>query len=256
MVYDAEEFARVWKPVLLVSAAAWTLLLIEPGTIPLLGSCFASNAGAAPPSRRMLLTMSPASVGVNWTLMLVAMMAPVLIQPLYHIRLRSFARRRGRSIASFLAGYAVIWIALGAVLVPTEVAAKSFAGEGYLLVAGAIVLAFIWQLSPIKQRCLNRCHAHPALAAFGTAADVNAFQFGITHGIWCAGSCWVLMLLPMVLVRGHLAAMALAAALIFSERLEPPRRPCWAYRWVGKATRMVTAQARLRLLVSSESWRH
>jgi predicted metal-binding membrane protein len=256
MIYDAQEFARVWKPVLLVSAAAWTLLLIEPSsTTSLFGSCFASSTGAAPSSLRMLLTMmSPASLGVlGWTLMLVAMMAPVLIQPVYHIRLRCFARRRGRSIASFLAGYVVIWIALGAVLVPTQVAAKSFAQEGYLLVAGAILVALIWQFSPIKQRCLNGCHAHPALAAFGTAADVDAFRFGITHGIWCAGSCWALMLLPMLLARGHLAAMAVVAVLIFSERLEPPRRPCWACRCVGKATRIVTTQVRLRLFGASST---
>jgi predicted metal-binding membrane protein len=253
MIYDAQDFARVWKPVLLVSAAAWTVLLIEPSVISPISSCFVSSAAAASSHRTLMPLMSPASVGVSWMLMLVAMMAPVLIQPVYHIRQRSFARRRGRSIASFLVGYAVIWIALGAVLVPTEMAAKSLAREEYLLIAGAILLALIWQFSPIKQRCLNGCHAHPSLAAFGTAADVDAFHFGITHGIWCAGSCWVLMFLPMVLVRGHLVAMAIVAVLIFSERLEPPRRPCWACRCVGKATHIVTAQVRLRLFASAGS---
>jgi predicted metal-binding membrane protein len=248
MIYDSQEFARVWKPVLLIGAGAWTLLLIEPSTIPLFGPCLAPSTGAMPSSFRMLLTMkTPASLGAGWTLMLVAMMAPVLIQPVYYIRLRSFAHRHGRSIAIFLGGYTAIWIALGAVLLPMELAVKSFAQQGYLPLAGVVLLTLIWQFSPSKQRCLNRCHAHPVLAAFGTTADVDAFRFGIMHGIWCAGSCWALMLLPMSLARGHVAAMALVAVLIFSERLEPPRRPRWACRGFSKAIRIVTTQVRLRL---------
>jgi predicted metal-binding membrane protein len=110
-----------------------------------------------------------------------------------------------------------------------------------------ILLAIVWQLSPVKQRCLNRCHAHTELAAFGVAADLDALRFGVSHGIWCAGSCWALMLSPMLLPQGHVAAMAIVAVLTFSERLEHPKPPSWRWRGLGKVSRIAAAQARIRL---------
>jgi len=201
-----------------------------------------------PASFQMLLAMNPpASLAAGWALMLVAMMSPVLIAPIRHIRLRSFTHRRARSIVLFVAGYAAIWIALGVVLLAIELAVELFAPQSYLPAAGVVLIALVWQFSPIKQRCLNRCHAHTELAAFGAAADFDALRFGTTHGIWCAGSCWALMLFPMLLPQGHVVAMATVAVLIFSERLEQPRPPCWCWRGLGKVIRIVIAQARIRL---------
>jgi predicted metal-binding membrane protein len=136
--------------------------------------------------------------------MLVAMMSPVLILPVRHIRLSSFTHRRARSIVLFLTGHGAIRMALGGVLMAVELEVKQFARESYLPTAGVVLIALVWQFSPIKQRCLNRCHAHNDLAAFGAAADLDAFRFAVTHGIWCAGSSWALMLFPVLLPRGHL----------------------------------------------------
>jgi predicted metal-binding membrane protein len=103
------------------------------------------------------------------------------------------------------------------------------------------------QLSPAKQRCLNRCHAHTELATFGAAADLGALRFGAAHGLWCAGSCWALMLAPMLLPQEHVAAMALVAVRTWSERLESPQPPRWRWRGLGKMRRIAAAQARIRL---------
>jgi len=240
------ELARVGGPVLFMSTVAWILLLAGPG--------MRTHCTVVAPadvlwraSLHILIAMNPpASLATGWTLMLVAMMSPVLIQPIRYIRLRSFTRRRTRSIILFVTGYAAIWMALGAVLWSIDLAAK-FLPESYLVAGGMVVIASVWQFSPIKQRCLNRCHAHAELAAFGVAADFDALRFGIMHGIWCAGSCWALMLLPMVLSRGHVLAMATVAVLIFGERLEQPTPPSWRWRGPGRAARFVVAQARIRL---------
>jgi len=212
--------------------------------------CPATCFGAMPLSQslQMLLAMNPpASLAGGWALMLVAMMSPVLIPPVHHIRLRSFTHRRARSIVLFVTGYAAIWMVLGGVLLAIALAAKLFAPHWCLPAAGAVVAALVWQFSPIKQRCLNRCHGLSELATFGAAADLDAFRFGMTHGIWCIGSCWALMLFPMLLPRGHVAAMATVTVLIFSERLEQPKPPGWRCRGLGKAIRLVLAQARMRL---------
>jgi predicted metal-binding membrane protein len=250
MIYDDRELPRIRNPVLLISAVTWILLLVEPGSMRMFVHCPATTSGAMPLSAsfQMLLAMnSPASLAAGWVLMLVAMMSPLLILPLRHIRLRSFTHRRARSVVLFVTGYASIWMALGGVLLAIELAVKLFASQSYLPAAGVVLIALVWQSSPIKQRCLNRCHAHTELAAFGAAADFDALRFGTTHGIWCASSCWALMLFPLLLPQRHIVAMATVAVLIFGERLEQPRPPRWRWRGLGKARRIVVAQARTRL---------
>jgi predicted metal-binding membrane protein len=199
-------------------------------------------------SLQMLLAMTPpASLAAGWALMLLAMMSPIVIPPLYYIRLRSFTNRRARSTALFLAGYIAIWMVAGSVLLAIELAANLLAPQSYLTAAAVVLIALVWQFSPIKQRCLNRCCAYPVLSAFGVAADFDALRFGLTHGVWCAISCWALMLGPMLLQRGHVMAMAIVTLLIFSERLEGPAPLCWRWRGFGKASRIVIAQAQMRL---------
>ncbi|HEV2992419.1 MAG TPA: DUF2182 domain-containing protein [Candidatus Angelobacter sp.] len=246
MTYDAQQRARVRNPVLLISAVAWILLVVRPESISRFAHCPATSDEGV--SFQMMLAMNPpASLAAGWVLMLAAMMSPVLMPPLCHIRARSFTHRRTRSIALFIAGYAAIWMVLGSVLLSLTLAVKSFASQSYLPAAGVAFIAFVWQFSPIKQRCLNRCHGYTPLATFGVAADFDALRFGISHGIWCAGSCWALMLLPMLLPQGHLVAMAIVTFWIFSERLEQPMPPRWRWRTRGKALRILVAQARIRM---------
>ena len=248
MIYDARDLSPVRNSVLFMSAIAWILLLLKSGGMLTVVHCPPTRPGARPLLGSAELTMNPPlDLAAGWALMLVAMMSPVLIQPIRHIRLRSFRHRRTRSIALFVTGYAAIWMALGSVLLAIELVLKLFSPQSYLSVTGVALVSLAWQCSPIKQRCLNRCHAHSELAAFGGAADFEALRFGLTHGMWCAGSCWTLMLFPMLLPRGHIVAMASMAILIFSERLEPPGPPCWRWRGLGKAMRIVIAQTRIRV---------
>ena len=104
-----------------------------------------------------------------------------------------------------------------------------------------VLSLFLYEVSPFKQRCLNRGHAHPELAAFGRAADVDALRFGWSHGAWCVGSCWALMLLPLLFARGHLPAMAMVTLWIVAERLERPQPPRWRLRGPSKAIRIILA---------------
>jgi predicted metal-binding membrane protein len=175
------------------------------------------------------------------------MMLPTLAAPIGHIVERSFNRRRARSIGLFIFGYAAIWMAAGAVLLSTRIALNWLVPQSYVPAVVVGIIAVVWQCSPVKQRCLNRNHNHRELAAFGLAADLDALRFGVTHGIWCVGSCWALMLFPMLLSEGHLVAMAAVTVLMISERLEQPQRLSWRLRLRGKLMRIVVAQTRIRL---------
>jgi predicted metal-binding membrane protein len=227
-VVSADLFARIRNVALLVSAVAWTALLMQP-------------AAAMHHASMALPASAPIVPSVNWAWMLVAMMTPSLIPPITHLVSRSFRRRRWRSVALFVVGYAAIWMIEGGVSVVVLSGNAWSSLPWQVTVAAALVIAVAWQCSPIKQHCLNRCHLQPAIAAFGTAADRAALEYGITHGLWCVGSCWALMLVPTLLPRGHLVAMVGVAGLIFTERLERPRPARWGLRSVTRVRRVVAA---------------
>jgi predicted metal-binding membrane protein len=229
MTPAARERRQVRAPLLFLSAAAWIVLVAEPGG-------HAHNVSHNP----------AAPLAVGWALMVAAMMAPLLIAPVRHVRDRSFASRRVRAIVLFAAGYTAIWMAAGVILMAFALAVRGAAPESFVPLALVALITLVWQFSPAKQRCRNRGHAHPELAAFGRSADIDAVRFGLTHGVWCAGSCWALMLLPLLISRGHLAAMAAVTLWLYAERLDRPMAPRWSLRFPGKAARLAVAQIRMR----------
>lgn len=251
MIDIAREVARVRYPVLAISAFAWGALFAGPGMhVPGMHVyCWAMGSGTAPmaASLSMLLVLNPPSaLAAGWALMLVAMMSPLVISEIHHIRFTSLTRRRARSIALFVAGYGGVWMLCGAVLTGTGIVALTLALGSYIPAIVSCLITCVWQASPFKQRCLNKCHDNRPLRVFGLEADLDAFRFGWTRGVWCVGSCSGLMLFPMLLPKGHLMAMAAVAILVFCERLEDPEAPRWKMRGLGKAGRMIAARIRIR----------
>ncbi|HYW70721.1 MAG TPA: DUF2182 domain-containing protein [Pyrinomonadaceae bacterium] len=247
MTLSPRERACISIPILVVSGIAWMVLLLNSGSSTL-AHCVVTDSGASSASLRMLLQMNPpSSLAAGWAIMLVAMMSLTLITPISHIVARSFSHRRLRAIALFILGYAAIWMAAGGVLLSARLALTLLFGQSYLPAIAVGIVALVWQCSPIKQRCLNRNHNHRELAAFGLAADWDVLNFGITHGVWCVGSCWALMLFPMMLPAGHLAAMAAVTFLMISERLEEPQPLGWRLSLRGKLMRIIIAQTYIRL---------
>jgi predicted metal-binding membrane protein len=252
MTPAARERARVRVPLLSISAGAWLLLALDPSSMAMPAYCSAASLGAMPAfsSIATLTALNPpTSLAAGWALMLSAMMVPTLIAPVRHLRDRSFARRRLRAVVLFAAAYAAIWMAAGMMLLEIVLVLRLAAPEAMLL-ASAAVVASVWQCSPAKQWCLNRCHARPALAAFGSAADVDALRFGVMQGVWCVGSCWALMLLPLIVMDWHVAAMAAVALVLCGERLDTPAPPRWRVRVPAKAVRIALAQARTLALAT------
>jgi predicted metal-binding membrane protein len=232
--------AQARNYLLFASAVAWSLLL---GGLVTLDHC----PVVARESPQMLVNMtSPASLAMGWALMLVAMMSPALIPPVRHVWLQSFRHRRIRSIGLFVAGYAAIWMVSGVIIIALAQVLRTLPESSTPLALTSLV-TLVWQFSPIKQRSLNRGHAHPVLGAFGWAADADALRFGLAHGTWCVGSCWALMLLTWIVPHGHVVTMAAMTLLVFAERLERPAEPKWGLRGPGKLMRIALAQTRMQL---------
>jgi predicted metal-binding membrane protein len=239
-----------WIALTTSSLAAWWLLsLADRGLLPP-GFCSGRILSLAPLSLSLKLALElnrPSTLALGWTLMVAAMMFPLLPRPLQHVRERSFTSRRTRVMLLFIASYLSVWLAAGIGLQPLAIVLRLAIPVPLASVTVAALLALAWQVSPAKQVCLNRCHRQPHLAAFGAAADRDALVFGLTHGASCAGACWALMLVPLVTGRGHLLAMIAISAFILCERLERPGPPTWKWRIPTKVLRIIAAQTRVAL---------
>lgn len=239
MTRAARERMQVRVPLLAASGVAWLVLLLQPDGAHGGGVCAmpGMQMGASPPSFGALAGGA--------ALMFAAMMLPLLGAPVGHIRDRTFARRRPRAIALFLGSYGLLWTAAG-VLLMLLAAGIASAASPYVIAAAILAIA-LWQFSPAKQRCLNRCHAHGGLAAFGAAADLDVLRLGVRHAAWCIASCSGLMLLPMLFPRAHLASMAAMTLWLASEKLERPMAVEWRLRGPVKIVRIAVGQTQLWL---------
>lgn len=247
----ARERLRIGAPLALLSLAAWLLLVWRPLAMTVPAFCsgqkdwavvaVASSWRATANLMASILALNPpATIARAWALMFVAMMAPLLLHPLTHIFSRSLRARRGRSMLEFVAGYVVVWMAVGAALVMLALFLQ--AGMGALALPVALASVVLWQVSPAKQYCLNRCHNDPELAAFGPAADRDALRYGVRHAAWCAGGCWGFMLLPLLVEHLHQVAMLFGALWAFAERYERPAPLDWRWRRPEKLVRLVRGQ--------------
>lgn len=246
MIDIAREVARVRYPVLASSACAWGVLAAAPDLhVHTLAICTGASTAAGALSL-LLATQSLSALAAGSALMLVAMMSPLVIPEIHHVHFTSLARRRARSITLFVVGYAGVWIVCGALLMGAGLVAQGLAPGSYIPAAVACLIAYVWQASPFKQLSLNKCHVNPPLRAFGPGADLDTLRFGYSRGLWCAVSCGPLMLLPMLLPEGHLAAMAAVAVFVYCERLEDPAPRVWKMRGLAKARRMTAARIRIR----------
>lgn len=171
---------------------------------------------------------SLALVGWYWLIMLVAMMSPLLADPIRHLWVRSLPRRRWIAIVLFLTAYVAIWMLAGVLLMLSTILLRILAGNGWLAAPGlALALAIAWQSSPWKQACLNHCHWTPRLSPFGLAADRDCLRYGMVNGFWCVGACWALMLLPLAAVHPYLTLMSATTLILVVERYRPARPARW-----------------------------
>jgi predicted metal-binding membrane protein len=204
--------------------AAWSLLFVLAAQDRTLTLCLAPRAtllgGALAEIEARLAAIDPTRWTGEWTLMIVAMMFPLLVPAIGHVGTRSYAFRRERSVALFVAGYALTWAAAVTMASGALVVALSGLAVSGLATWGGLIgcaLAALWQISAAKERAVNRCHGTVPLRPAGFAADQDAIRFGLLHGIRCVGACLPTMVLPLLGSHG-VGAMAVIFAILLAER--------------------------------------
>jgi len=168
----------------------------------------------------------------GWTVMVVAMMLPTSLPLiiLFHTITRG-RRDRALLVALLVAGYLVTWTLFG-VLVYLGASVLHQIAEGnawleanaWLLGAGIVTLAGLYQFTPLKYKCLEECRSPLSFVTEhwqGSRERSQSFRLGAHHGLFCVGCCWSLMLLMFVVGAGSLGWMLVLGAVMAFEKNMP-----------------------------------
>mgnify|MGYP000400864166 CR=1 FL=1 len=163
---------------------------------------------------------------ITWTVMMAAMMLPS-VAPVASLYSRSISERRAVRLTQFTGGYLVVWasagvlaFALGAFIGGLADANPSL---GIAAGAGAYLVCGLYQLSPLKSRCLQHCRSPLSLVLkYGSyRGSLRDFRVGLHHGGYCLGCCWSLMVVLLALGAMSVVPMVILAAIVITEKLSP-----------------------------------
>jgi predicted metal-binding membrane protein len=194
------------------------------------------------------------SVGVvvffefSWIVGMTAMMFPAMI-PVVLFYNRFIAKGEGSSSGLralgtplFLFGYLCVYGALGlaaylgvyAALREAEVA-PLFGALSYAAPGAVLIIAAVYQLSPLKRACLSKCVSPMGFFTIHNERGLSgAFRMGISHGAYCVGCCWAYMLVMLVVGVMSIPAMVALAGVIALEKVIV-RGNAWFTRGVAVA---------------------
>jgi predicted metal-binding membrane protein len=166
-----------------------------------------------------------------WVVMMAAMMLPS-VSPTIALYSRMTRKRSPVLPLLFAAGYLVTWAAAGVLAFALGVAAAEVGSDrlvwdnaGRAVAGTTLVLAAIYELTPLKDACLGKCRS-PLSQLLGSWRDgsLGALQMGSKNGAWCVGCCWALMASLFALGAMSVVWMAFIAGLIAVEKTIPWRR--------------------------------
>jgi predicted metal-binding membrane protein len=167
----------------------------------------------------------PMSAGLwlaAWTAMMAAMMLPSTAPIVLLYGLRSSTLHS----TLLMAGYVLVWAVVGLAAYGISMRIMD-PGDG--AVAAVLLVAGVYQLTPVKSACLKRCRTPlDFLVAHWRNGRLGAFRLGAEHGAYCVGCCWALMAVLVVAGAMGLVWVIAIALAVAAEKLLP------AGPWLGR----------------------
>ena len=161
----------------------------------------------------------------TWTVMMAAMMLPSATPMILLHRLGADGRLRTQLwSAAFVAGYLVVWASVGIVVWGAAIAASAIVTqeERAVAVAAILLIAGVYQFTPLKSTCLRACRT-PAdfLLTHWHRGLSGQLRLGVEHGLYCLGCCWALMALFVGVGAMSLVWAAGIALVVLVEKVRP-----------------------------------
>jgi predicted metal-binding membrane protein len=208
--------ALILGSLLLLSATAWAVLVWQ-----------SSMTDMNHVENMLTMDMGAFVFLAVWVAMMVAMMFPTAAPMiLTFAKVQRDKQRSGRQYVPtsiFVSSYLGIWTAFGALAYAAALGATELADNSMWVMdnaarigAGVLILAGLYQLSPLKNICLSKCRA-PLIFVLTSWRNGygGALRMGLEHGLWLL----FVILFPLGMM--NVALLAAVVLLIFAEKSLP-----------------------------------
>jgi predicted metal-binding membrane protein len=186
------------------------------------------------------MPMSPSWTAVDfvllflmWFVMMIAMMTPS-VAPLILIFTMVNRKRRQEdrpfvNTAYLMTGYFLVWAAFSLaatslqwLLQQISLLNPEMKTTNKILGSMILILAGIFQFTPLKQTCLKYCRTPlDFVLNHWKEGKSGALRMGIENGFYCVGCCWMLMVLLFVAGIMNLLWVAIIALFVLVEKISP-----------------------------------
>jgi predicted metal-binding membrane protein len=175
-----------------------------------------------------------------WAVMMAAMMLPSAAPMILFYGTIARKRRTVGNVAvgsgMFVAGYLAVWAGFSVTAVALQFVAEQAAllspmmeMTSIILAGTLLIVAGLYQWSPLKQSCLRRCRSPLEFVMTQWREGARgAFVMGLSHGAYCLGCCWLLMLLLFVGGVMNLSWIGGMAFFVLVEKASP------GGHWIGR----------------------
>ena len=170
---------------------------------------------------------------IMWLTMMVAMMTPTatpMVMMFSTVNKHKKAKQQPYAPTFiFLTGYLVAWaifsLVISAIQWPLHengLLNPMMNSRSYLMSGGLLILAGLYQWTPMKDACLKQCRT--PLGFLMTAwkdGNWGAFKMGLHHGLFCVGCCWALMAILFAVGVMNMLWVILITIFVLLEKILP-----------------------------------
>ncbi|WOH37235.1 DUF2182 domain-containing protein [Thalassotalea fonticola] len=190
----------------------------------------------------MTMNMAPVATWSNadiallfmmWAIMMAGMMLPSALPVILLInKINQQRQQNGASYTPtifFSLGYLIAWTvySLAITIVQTwlhhlELLSPMMNSANLKFSAIILIIAGIYQFTPLKQQCLKLCRSPLSLLTGDWQAGIkSAISLGIKHGSYCVGCCWFLMAILFVTGVMNLQWILVLTLVVLVEKAFP-----------------------------------
>ena len=170
---------------------------------------------------------------VMWAVMMVAMMVPTIVPMVLTFVMVNRKRHQQAKpyvpTGFFLLGYVIVWTVFSLLMTFLQeflhyraLMSTHMVLNNHLINGSVLVLAGIFQWTPLKNKCLTHCRSPFDFIMTDWREGIGgAVIMGLRHGTFCLGCCWLLMLLLFIGGVMNIVWIVFLTVLVLGEKIFP-----------------------------------